>query len=98
MEKKLHLLESFHATGSDGRDYKVMGYEHLVCAAPAVDGHETWESTGQVEYRLDSGERVEMGRDGGMAVAASGVSLSRPGASTAGPSRQSRARRGQATH
>jgi hypothetical protein len=30
MDRKLHLLESFTAQGTDGRTYRVFGYEHLV--------------------------------------------------------------------
>src|SRR5574337_945533 len=30
MEKMLHLLETFNARGSDGRDYEIRGYEHMV--------------------------------------------------------------------
>lgn len=78
MDHKLHLLESFMTQGSDGMAYKVLGYEHLA-RDPSLpsDGQEHWEPTGQAEYRLLSGERVEMGRDGRMRVAHSGVELTR---------------------
>mgnify|MGYP001453093706 CR=1 FL=1 len=77
MDKKLHLLESFTAKGSDGAIYKVCGYEHLVRdeSLPGADEH--WEPTGQAEYRLDSGQRIEVSRDGSMRVAGTGVQLQR---------------------
>ena len=75
MDKKLHLLESFEAQGTDGACYKVMAYEHLVRVDLAADGRDHWESTGLSEYRLASGERVDVAADGAMRVAASGVEL-----------------------
>ena len=68
MEKMLRLLESFAARGSDGRVYRVHGYEHLarLDAVPDVQGR--WEPTGLAEYRLDDGRRVAVGRDGAMTV------------------------------
>ena len=76
MDKKLHLLESFTARGSDGATYKVCGYEHLVRDESLI-GEEHWEPTGQAEYRLDNGQRIEMARDGSMRVAGTGVQLLR---------------------
>lgn len=75
MDKKLHLLDSFEAQGSDGEHYKVMAFEHLVQTAPPLDGHEHWEPTGQTEYRLADGGRVDAGRDGSLRVARNGVEL-----------------------
>ena len=83
MEKKLHLLESFNARGADGAMYKVCGYEHMVLDETVADGREHWEPTGQAEYRLASGEHVEVHRDGSMRIAASGVELT-PEPATAG--------------
>lgn len=76
MERKLHLLESFNARGADGAVYKVYGYEHLARDQSLVDGQEHWEPTGQSEYRLADGGRVDMRRDGSMTVAATGLRLS----------------------
>ncbi|WP_281915823.1 hypothetical protein [Caldimonas thermodepolymerans] len=76
MEKKLHLLESFTAKGSDGAIYKVCGYEHLVRDESLV-GEDLWEPTGQAEYRLDTGRRVEVTHDGVMRIATTGVELHR---------------------
>jgi hypothetical protein len=36
---------------------------------------EHWESTGQAEYRLDDGRRVDVHRDGRMEIADTGVVL-----------------------
>jgi hypothetical protein len=77
MERKLHLLESFSARGSDGARYKVRGYEHLVRDESVADGGEHWEPTGQAEYRLEDGKPVEMLRDGSMRIAGSPVQLAR---------------------
>lgn len=76
MERKLHFLESFSAEGSDGATYKVCGYEHLARDDSVIDGRDHWESTGQVELRLASGERLEVHRDGSMRTP-SGVQLMR---------------------
>ena len=76
MESKLHLLDSFPVHGSDGADYKVCAYEHLV-RDPSVTSTEQWTSTGVSEYRLDSGDRIDVSADGAMTLARSGVRLQR---------------------
>ena len=75
MEKKLHLLESFAAEGADGAAYKVLAYEHLLRTDLVQDGADHWEPTGLTEYRLATGERVEVTREGVMRVASTGVEL-----------------------
>jgi hypothetical protein len=76
MQRTLHLLESFNARGSDGASYKICAYEHLVRdESIPTDGREHWEPTGVSEYRLEDGRLVEMGRDGAMRVADTGVEL-----------------------
>jgi len=75
MDKKLHLLDSFEAQGTDGACYKVMAYEHLLRVDLVADGQDHWESTGLSEYRLGSGERVDMAPDGVMRVVSTGVEL-----------------------
>lgn len=77
MERKFHLLESFHAQGSDGQTYKVMGFEHMRREDILNDGQEHWASTGLAEYRLESGELVETGADGSLHVATTGLRLKR---------------------
>lgn len=75
MDRKLHLLESFSARGSDGEVYKVCGYEHLVHDDSTTDGLERWEPTGEVEYRLEDGGRLEVWRDGKMRIVRTDVEL-----------------------
>ena len=75
MDKKLHLLDSFEAQGTDGASYKVMAYEHLLRVDLVADGQDHWEPTGLSEYRLGSGERVDVAPDGAMRVASTGVEL-----------------------
>ncbi len=77
MERKLHLLDSFPAQGSDGKTYKVCGYEHMVRDESAVDGVEHWEPTGVIEYRLADGQRVDVQADGTMLVSGSNVRLTK---------------------
>ena len=79
MDLRLHLLESFPATGSDGATYKVCAYERLALDTSLSDGLEHWEPTGQVEYRLADSRPVEVRRDGSMRIASSGVELTAPG-------------------
>ena len=75
MDRKLHFLESFNASGSDGATYKVCGYEHMVRDQSVEDGVDRWESTGEVEYRLADGTRLEARRDGSMRIESSGIEL-----------------------
>ena len=75
MEKKLHLLDSFAAEGADGAAYKVLAYEHLLRTDIVQDGSDHWEPTGLTEYRLETGERVDVARDGVMRIASTGVEL-----------------------
>lgn len=75
MDKKLHLLDTFAAEGADGAAYKVLAHEHLLRTDLVQDGADHWEPTGLTEYRLATGERVDVTRDGVMRVAATGVEL-----------------------
>jgi hypothetical protein len=77
MDKKLQWLESFEARDADGAAYKVMAYEHLLLVDRLAGGREHWESTGLTEYRLASGERVDMTSEGAMVVVPTGVQLRR---------------------
>jgi hypothetical protein len=74
MDIRLKLLESFAAKGSDGRQYKVCGYERLSLVPGSAD---QWEPTGVAEYRLEDGRHVEVGKDDVMRLAQSGIVLSR---------------------
>ena len=75
MDKQLRLLDSFPARGADGAAYKVMAYEHLRRVDLMSSGAEQWEPTGQTEYRLASGERVDLVGDGSWRVVPSGMTL-----------------------
>lgn len=79
MDLKLHLLETFHARGGDGKDYKVCAYERMRRDETVQDGQEHWLPTGITEYRLDSGEQIDAKADGSMVVLHTGVSLKRAG-------------------
>jgi hypothetical protein len=75
MDKKLQLLETFAARGDDGNDYVVHGYEHLARLVGMPDTGAPWEPTGVAEYKLASGEHIEVDKAGTMTVARSGVRL-----------------------
>ena len=75
MDKQLRLLDSFPARGADGTSYKVMAYEHLRRVELATGGGDQWEPTGQTEYRLASGERVDPLDDGAWRVVPTGQTL-----------------------
>jgi hypothetical protein len=77
MEKRLHLLESFEARGSDGRTYKVCGYEHLLRDDSVPNAIERWEPSGVTEYRLDDGTVLLPTHEGTLRVSRTGVELAR---------------------
>lgn len=77
MEKRLHLLESFSAQGSDGKCYTVRGYEHLARLDAASGGLTDWEPIGLAEYRLADGRHVSVGPDGTLRVPEIGLTLQR---------------------
>jgi len=75
MDRKLRLLDSFKAQGTDGTSYKVMAYEHLLRIDLLADGQDHWEPTGLTEYRLASGERIDVTPGGWMRVVPTGIEL-----------------------
>ncbi|WKB51425.1 hypothetical protein [Eleftheria terrae] len=77
MDKKLHLLESFTAMGSDGGSYKVLGYEHLVRDPSLNEALDRWEPSGLSEYKLATGEHVDLLPDGALLVPSTGLRLQR---------------------
>lgn len=77
MDKRLHLLETFTARGSDGQLYTIHGYEHLVQLDSLQDMLGSWEPTGQAEYKAADGRPVRVARDGTMTLERSGVTLQR---------------------
>ncbi|TWO70881.1 hypothetical protein FN976_13030 [Caenimonas sedimenti] len=76
MDLRLSLLDSFQATGSDGASYKVRAYDRLA-PDPSLGG-EHWESTGEIEYRLDDGRRLEVERGGKARIVGGNVELTLP--------------------
>jgi hypothetical protein len=72
MELRLHLLDTLVASGSDGNKYKVRAYDRLVLVPGTTDD---WEPSGQVEYRLEDGRRVDVAKDGTMCIAGAEVVL-----------------------
>ena len=77
MDHRLHFLESFSATGSDGMHYKVCGYERMVPDVQLTHGTQEWEPSGISEYRLADGRPVDVARDGTMRIVGSDVLLRR---------------------
>ena len=77
MDIKLHLLESFHAHGSDGQTYKVFGYERMTRDETVPAAPDRWQSTGTSEYRLADGRFVDERDDGSLHIDRSDVVLTR---------------------
>jgi hypothetical protein len=75
MDRKLHLLESFAAEGSDGATYKICVYERMARDASIVGAEERWEPTGMAEYRTGDGALVDVQADGSMRIAGADVAL-----------------------
>jgi len=74
MDKRLHELDTFTATGSDGRHYRVHAFEHLGRVQTFTAG-ETWEPMGVSELKLDDGRHVDVLPDGRMVVAGTDLHL-----------------------
>ncbi len=77
MDKKLHRLETFRVQDMHGATYKVHAYEHLTRVDNLLDMQTQWEPTGEVEYKLATGEHLDMDEDGTMHVAGSSMPLQR---------------------
>jgi hypothetical protein len=77
MDKKLHRLETFRAQDAQGAVFKVHAYEHLVRVDTLLDAQAQWEPTGEVEYKLSTGEHLDLDRDGLMVEPGSGRRLRR---------------------
>lgn len=71
----LHLLETFIARGSDGRDYAVRDYAHVVRLEDGLPS--SWEPTGLAEYKLVDGRHMRVEIDGAMSVPELGLRLKR---------------------
>lgn len=77
MDLKLQLLDTFAAHGADGKLYKVCAYERLRRDESLPGTPDRWLPTGEAEYRLDSGAPVDLMAGDAMAVAGSGLRLTR---------------------
>jgi hypothetical protein len=73
MDRKLHLLESFTAAGTDGTTYKIFAYEQMVRDESLPLAIDHWEPTGVSEYRLADGRHVDLRPDGSVRIAAMGT-------------------------
>lgn len=60
MDIKLQRLETIPATDAAGTSYTVHAYERLAHVPLLLDSRTQWEPTGEVEYRLASGERLDL--------------------------------------
>ena len=77
MDKKLHRLETFSVQDMHGATYKVHAYEHLTRVHPLLNMETEWEPTGLVEYKLATGEHLEMDNDGTLYAPGSSMPLHR---------------------
>lgn len=77
MDRKLHLLDSFSARGSDGTVYKILGFEHLVRDPSSTSELDNWEPTGISEWRLADGRALSEASDGAFRIEGSEVVLRR---------------------
>jgi len=77
MDIRLQRLETFVVHDHHGNTYTVHAYERLARVHILHDPERAWEPTGVAEYRLDSGEHLQLERDGGFRVAESGLRLAR---------------------
>lgn len=77
MEKKLHCLETFTVQDLHGATYKVHAYEHLTHVNTLMDMETQWEPTGLIEYKLSTGEHLDVDADGTMHLPGSTMPLHR---------------------
>ena len=60
MDIKLQRLETIPTTDAAGTAYTVHAFERLAHVPLMLDSRTQWEPTGEVEYRLASGERLDL--------------------------------------
>ena len=77
MDKKLQRLETFRVQDMHGASYKVHAYEHLTRVHNFLDMENQWEPTGLIEYKLSSGEHLEVDHDGNLFMPGSTMPLHR---------------------
>ncbi|WP_294635889.1 hypothetical protein [uncultured Aquabacterium sp.] len=77
MDKQLHRLDTLQARDPQGALHTVHAYEHLVRLPVGADPFGQWEPTGHIEFRLASGQRLDMPQDDVFVVPDSGLRLTR---------------------
>lgn len=80
MDHRLHRLDSFHAQGTDGKEYLVNAFEHLGRVETPVLPHslvDDWMPLGIAEYQLSDGRRVIEDASGRMSISGTEVELRR---------------------
>ncbi|MDE2402020.1 MAG: hypothetical protein KGL90_10180 [Burkholderiales bacterium] len=77
METRLNRLESIPVHDAHGNTYTVHAYERLARVYTLQDPAREWEPTGVAEYKLDTGEHVDVDADGSFRIVETGVHLER---------------------
>lgn len=77
MDKQLHRLETFRVQDMHGALYTVHAFEHLTRVGHLLDMRTEWEPTGLVEFKLDTGEHLDVEPDGAMHLPGSDLLLRR---------------------
>ena len=81
MDKKLARLETFRVQDMHGATYKVHAYEHLTRVHTLMDMQTQWEPTGLIEYKLSTGQHLDLDDDGTLLEPTSHMPLHRMSAS-----------------
>lgn len=79
MDIKLQRLETIPVQDDAGTAYTVHAFERLAHVPLLLDSRTQWEPTGQVEYRLASGEHLDVVADGDWLLPGSELRLHRRG-------------------
>lgn len=77
MDIKLQRLESIPVQDDAGHAYTVHAFERLAHVPLLLDSRTQWEPTGEVEYRLASGEQLSVSADGDWLLPGSELRLHR---------------------
>lgn len=77
MDIKLQRLETIAVQDDAGHAYTVHAFERLAHVPLLLDSRTHWEPTGEVEYRLASGEQLDLVADGDWLLPGSELRLHR---------------------
>lgn len=77
MDIMLQRLESIPTQDASGHAYTVHAFERLAHVPLMLDSRTQWEPTGEVEYRLDTGEHLDVDADGDWLLPTTGLRLHR---------------------